>query len=229
MSRVVLQGIVDLARQHGIIIHSDEVYRPLFHSLPEGAEQPPSILSFGYEKAIATGSMSKAFSLAGIRVGWIASRSRDIMEKCASTRDYTVISVSQIDDRIATYALSKPTVQNLLARNIDLARKNLDALEKSLKDFTWAVKWVRPQAGTTAFIKFINKDGQPIDDVEFCKRLQERAGVMFVPGSRCFGEGVNFKGYVRVGFVPDHQVLIDGLQALKSFMLAEYESLPLAE
>ncbi|KAF9882903.1 hypothetical protein FE257_004917 [Aspergillus nanangensis] len=224
----ILQGLVDIARQHDITIHSDEVYRPLFHSLPHEQAQPPSILSFGYEKTVATGSMSKAFSLAGIRVGWIASRSRAIVEQCASTRNYTVISVSQIDDRIATYALSTPTVHNLLQRNLNLAGRNLDVLEEFLREFAWAVQWVRPQAGTTAFVKFINRQGEPVDDVAFCRLLQERSGVMFVPGSRCFSGGRDFKGYVRVGFVPEHQVLVDGLKALRMFMQEQYHLVPAA-
>ncbi|KAF4219529.1 hypothetical protein CNMCM8980_009348 [Aspergillus fumigatiaffinis] len=228
LSRDVLQEIVNIARQHGIIVHSDEVYRPLFHSLQDGQEEPPSILSFNYEKTVATSSMSKAFSLAGIRVGWIASRSREIIEQCATARDYTLISVSQIDDRIATCALSEPTVSNILKRNVDLARGNLDLLDGFVKEFAWATRWARPHAGTTAFIRFVNKDNLAIDDVEFCKRLQEKYGVMFVPGSRCFGEGANFKGYVRIGYVCERQVLIDGLEALRKFMADAYHSLPVA-
>jgi aspartate/methionine/tyrosine aminotransferase len=228
MSRDVLQEIVDIARQHGIIIHSDEVYRPLFHSLQDGQEEPPSILSFNYEKTVATSSMSKAFSLAGIRLGWIASRSRKIIEQCATARDYTLISVSQIDDRIAVCALSEPTVSNILKRNLDLARGNLDLLDGFIKEFSWAARWVRPHAGTTAFIKFVNKDNLAIDDVEFCKRLQADCGVMFVPGSRCFGEDTNFKGYVRIGYVCERQVLIDGLKAMRKFMADAYHSLPVA-
>ena len=65
----VLEDIVAFARPRGIIILSDEVYRPLFHSLPSGQAAPPSILGLGYDKTVATGFMSKAFSLAGIRVG----------------------------------------------------------------------------------------------------------------------------------------------------------------
>ncbi|GFF24849.1 tyrosine aminotransferase [Aspergillus udagawae] len=228
MSRDVLQEIVDIARQHGIIIHSDEVYRPLFHSLQDGQEEPPSILSFNYEKTVVTSSMSKAFSLAGIRLGWIASRSRKIIEQCATARDYTLISVSQIDDRIAVCALSEPTVSNILTRNLDLARGNLDLLDGFIKEFSWAARWVRPHAGTTAFIKFLNKDNLAIDDVEFCKRLQADCGVMFVPGSRCFGEDTNFKGYVRIGYVCERQVLIDGLKAMRKFMADAYHSLPVA-
>jgi aspartate/methionine/tyrosine aminotransferase len=222
-----LQAIVDIAREHNIIIHSDEVYRPLFHSLESG-QDIPSILEFEYKNVVATGSMSKAFSLAGIRLGWIASLDPEIVEGCASARDYTLISVGQIDDSIAAHALSRPCVDNLLHRNIQLARQNLAALDAFVDEFSWAVKWTRPKAGTTAFLKFINKEGKAIDDVAFCQQLQEKTGAMLVPGSKCFGGGIDFVGYVRMGYVPENDVMIDGLSALRAFMRDEYEKLPLA-
>ncbi|KAF7589800.1 hypothetical protein BBP40_003862 [Aspergillus hancockii] len=229
LRREVLQGIVDIAREHDIMIHSDEVYRPLFHSLnPVQQEHPPSILSLGYDRVIATGSMSKAFSLAGIRLGWLVSRSPKAIEACASTRDYTIISVGQLDDSVATFALSRTTVNNLLERNTQLARKNLAALDTFIKEFDWAVKWTRPQAGTTALIKFVNREGNALDDVVFCQQLQKKTGVMLVPGSQCFGGGADFKGYVRIGYVQEHQVMVDGLQGLREFMRNGYEQLPVA-
>ncbi|KAJ6076733.1 hypothetical protein N7499_008714 [Penicillium canescens] len=228
LRREELQAIVDIAREHDILIHSDEVYRPLFHSLSQNEGTPPSILEFGYEKVISTGSMSKAFSLAGIRLGWIASPNPEIIEACASARDYTLISVGQIDDGVAAHALSSPCVENLLHRNLQLARQNLDALESFVNEFSWAVKWTRPQAGTTAFIKFVDREGRAIDDVVLCQRLQETTGVMLVPGSQSFGGGVDFHGFVRVGYVPEHEVMVDGLQALRKFMRDGYEKLSLA-
>ncbi|KAK9860045.1 Kynurenine aminotransferase, glutamine transaminase K [Penicillium brevicompactum] len=228
LRREELQGVVDIAREHGIIIHSDEVYRPLFHSLDAEQDVPPSILEFGYQNVVATGSMSKAFSLAGIRLGWIASPNSNIIEACATTRHYTLISVGQIDDSVATHALSRPCVDNLLRRNVQLARQNLAALDDFIGEFSWAVKWTRPKAGTTAFLKFVNREGKAIDDVEFCKRLQKRTGAMLVPGSRCFGGDVDLRGYVRMGYVPENEVMVDGLNALKKFMADEYEDLPLA-
>ena len=93
-------------------------------------EFPPSLLSMGYDNVIVTGSMSKAYSLAGIRIGWIASRSSEIIERIASARHYTTISVSYFDECIAAYALHSATVYQLLARNLELARKNMAILEK---------------------------------------------------------------------------------------------------
>lgn len=189
-------------------------------------EFPPSLLSLGYERAIAIGSMSKAYSLAGIRVGWIASRDRAVIEACADARHYTTISVGQIDDAIASYATAPACIHNLLKRNIELAKTNLAVLEKFTESHRWGCEWVKPRAGTTAFVRF-SKMGKPVDDVVFCQRLLEKTGVLFVPGSLCFGE--EYVGYVRVGFVPETEVLQKGLEALGAFMDDGYEELPVVK
>jgi aspartate/methionine/tyrosine aminotransferase len=88
-----------------------------------------------------------------------------------------------------------------------------------------AVQWAKPQGGTTAFLRF-TREGKLIDDVELCERLQHKVGVMFVPGSWCFGEDGDFKGYVRVGVVPEHEVMVEGLKALREFMVSEYRDVP---
>ncbi|PYH98172.1 long-chain fatty acid transporter [Aspergillus ellipticus CBS 707.79] len=226
--QATLQEIVEIARQSSITIHSDEVYRPIFHSIgPVEPQFPSSLLSLGYEHTVVTGSMSKAYSLAGIRVGWLASRDRSLIEKCASARDYTTISVSQLDDAIASYALAPACIHNLLERNIALAQKNLAILEKFIESHPGTCDWVKPRAGTTAFVRF-SKAGDPVDDVAFCEILQDKTGVMFVPGSLCFGEGEDFKGYVRIGFVCETEVLEQAMKVLGSFMDQEFENIPSA-
>jgi aspartate/methionine/tyrosine aminotransferase len=131
LGKSFLEQIVAIAEEHNITILGDEVYRPIFHSIgPLDKEFPPSLLSMGYKNVVVTGSMSKAYSLAGIRVGWIASRNSGIIEQIASARHYTTISVSGLDEQVAAYALSPATVHSLLARNIQLAKTNLALLEK---------------------------------------------------------------------------------------------------
>lgn len=217
---------MDIARASSITLFADEVYRPLFHNIsPMDPQFPPSLFSLGYERTIVTGSISKAYSLAGLRVGWIASRDRSIIEACASSRDYTTISVGQIDDAVASFALAPECIHNLLKRNIELARTNLAILEKFIDSHRWACEWIKPRAGTTAFVKF-NKMGKPIDDVAFCEKLQEQTGVMFVPGSLCFGRGEEFQGYVRIGYACETEVLEQGLEVLRGFMDEDYEDVP---
>jgi aspartate/methionine/tyrosine aminotransferase len=212
----VLQGLVDFARERDIILVSDEVYRPLFHGIsPVDPEFPPSMISMGYSKAIITGSMSKAYSLAGIRLGWIASRDRSIIEAIATARDYTTISVSQLDGQVASYALSGSVLHALLGRNIQLAKTNLALLETFVNSHGSICSWVKPTGGTTAFIKFL-KNEQPVDDVQFCIDVIERTKVMFIPGSKCFGQ--EFKGFVRIGYVCETRVLQEALKKLSAFL-----------
>jgi aspartate/methionine/tyrosine aminotransferase len=223
----LLKELIEFVQDKGITILSDEVYRPIFHGIsPVDAEFPSSILSLGYENTIATGSLSKAYSLAGLRVGWIASRNRDIIEKIAATRHYTTISVSSICERIAAFALSPNTIHALLGRNIALAKTNLEILSKFVIKHDDICEWVRPLAGTTAFLKF-HRDGKPVDSKEMCKRIGEEAGVLFVPGG--YGFGREFDGFVRVGFVCKTEILKEGLDKVRVWLRKEFDDLKLAE
>jgi aspartate/methionine/tyrosine aminotransferase len=225
LKKAFLQEIIDVASEKDIIILADEVYRPIFHSIsPLDKDFPPSLLSMGYKNVIVTGSMSKAYSLAGIRIGWIASRNTELIETIASARHYTTISVSQLDEQVAAFALHASTVHGLLARNIQLAKANMTILEKFVVKNEDECEWVKPVAGTTAFIKF-HREGKPVDSVDFCEKLLKKTGVMFTPGT-CFGE--EWKGYVRVGFANQTDVVEQGLAETTKFVRKNLEEVELA-
>lgn len=216
----VLRSVVEFAKSRDIIVLCDEVYRPLFHSPRRGAEEEPaplSILQLGYDKTVSTSSMSKAWSLAGIRVGWIATRDTGILQAVAAARDYTTISVSQVDDQIASYALSGAVRPVLLRRNMALARTNLDLLDAFVRGRAGTCSWVRPTAGTTAFVRFADK-GEPVEDVAFCLDVLDKTKAMFVPGSKCFGHGKDFRGHVRIGYVSETAVLKEALKKLGEYV-----------
>lgn len=214
----ILQRIAQVAEANGIILFSDEVYRPLFHGGAAGqCEVPAPATTFGYEKTVVTGSMSKGFALAGIRVGWVATRDEAILSAMASARDYNTISVSQMDDQIASYALSPAVREPLVARNMTLARTNARLLKRFVDDHSSVCSWVEPKAGTTAFIRF-KSHGEPVDDVGFCMDLLEKTKVFFCPGSHCFGDDKDFVGYVRMGYVCETEVLEAGLKKLEGYV-----------
>jgi aspartate/methionine/tyrosine aminotransferase len=213
----VLEAIVAFAKARDIIVFSDEVYSPLYHSLPDSQPAPPSILALGYEKTVATGSMSKAFALAGIRLGWIASRDRSIIEAAAVARDYTTISVSQLDDQVAAFALSEAVLPSLLERNTALARKNLAILSAFVEKYTAVCSWVKPTAGTTALIQF-RKKGVPVTDPDFVLDVLNKTKVLFMPASPCFGLGRDLKGSIRIGYVCETDVLEKGLELLGQYV-----------
>ncbi|KAF3482906.1 aspartate aminotransferase [Arthroderma uncinatum] len=225
--RTTLKEIIAIAREHSIVVFSNEIFRPLFHSVHPGDEEfPPSVLSLGYDDVIVTGSMSKVYSLPGIRVGWIASRNKKLIDQCTKLRSYTTISVSQLDEAVAAYALDGSCLHALLKRNTDLARQNLALLVSFIEKYKWACEWVKPVASSVAFVKFA-KMGKPVDDLEFCAQLLQKKGVLLVPGAQCFGPG-EYTGYVRVGYAIDAKEFEAGLDLLKEFMEEEYENIPLA-
>lgn len=227
LPRSLLEQVVALAEKHNITILSDEVYRPLFHGIsPLDKDFPPSILSLGYRNTIATGSMSKAYSLAGIRIGWVASRSPELVAKIAAARHYTTISVSKLDQAVASFALSPDTIHALLGRNIQLAKTNLELLDRWITKHDEYCSYVKSVAGTTAFVKF-ERDGKVIDAEAFCRALQGKTGTMFLPGDVGFGE--EWKGYVRIGYVNRTEVVKEGLEAARQFMRKEYDDVPVME
>jgi len=214
----VLEEIVEFAKLRNLILLSDEVYRPLFQDLfIDGVDIPPPVTSMGYKKTIVTGSMSKAYALAGIRIGWVISPDDALIHAVAVARDHTTISVSQLDDQVASYALSDSVRPSLLQRNVKLARTNLKLLAEFVEKQKGVCEWVRPDAGTTAFVQF-KRGGKPVDDVSLCIDVIEKTKVFLVPGSKCFGDDKDFAGYVRVGYVCDTEVLTAALKRLEGYV-----------
>ncbi len=190
MSEALLREIVNVAKARNIYILCDEVYRPLFHS----SETTPSVIELYPERGIITSSMSKVFSLAGIRLGAICANPSFIQD-CERRRDYSTIAVSQLDDIVATHALKHAKV--VIERNIQLARTNHKILE------AWCAKhrveWSESVAGTTAMLRLHHR----IVDIG------REHGVLLVPGT-CFG----WPGWVRIGYCCSTQELEAGLLVL---------------
>lgn len=223
-----LEEIIELAQEKDIIVFCDEAFRPLFHGItPSDDDFPSSIVNMGYKKTIATGTMSKAYGLPGIRAGWIVSRDAQIIADCLKMRYYTTTTVSQLNEAVAAEALEDRCIHALLARNIQFCKANVEAWQNFIDEHSWACSWVKPVAGTTAMIKF-HKMGKPVDDVKLCLTLQEKAGICVIPGCKCFGDGENFKGFVRIGLGLRPEQVQNGLAALTKFMEEEFADVPLA-
>ncbi|RPA97399.1 aminotransferas-like protein [Choiromyces venosus 120613-1] len=215
-----LKEIVSIAQSCGNVpILSDEVYRPLFHNPDIPA--PASILDI-YSHGIATGSLSKAYALAGIRVGWVAARQSRVIQACATARDYNTICVSMLDDAVAAYALSKGIVEKLLERNVALCKRNWSIVDRffgsggGIDGVRFKTSYTRSSGGTILFVRLTDRDGVPIDDKSFCHDLHTRTGVLLVPGGFCFGS--EFKGYLRMGYACNTKVLEEGLEKIRNFL-----------
>lgn len=200
MPTELLEQIVSIARSVDAYILCDEVYRHLTQK--DGWSVSVADL---YEKGISVSSMSKVFSLAGIRMGWIATRDGTARKAFLSHRDYNLISCGMFDDAVAALALQHGDV--MLRRNQGIVRENLAILDGWISRHPH-FHYVRPQAGTTALVYY----DYDIPSYDFCRRLYHEAGVLVTPGD-CFEQ----PNSVRVGYACSRQMLEEGLAALADF------------
>jgi aspartate/methionine/tyrosine aminotransferase len=196
-----LDAIAGIAREQGAWVIADEVYRGLDQ---HGAGTSPSMVD-RYERTIGVGSMSKAFSLAGLRLGWITAPAA-VREAASRHRDYSVISVGMVDDLLASIALEAR--EALLARNRAIVRGNLAVLD------AWVaaeprISYVKPASGTTALLRY----DLPMTSEALCTQLLETEGVLLTPGS-----AMDMEGYLRIGYANSPQVLRDGLVRVSAFL-----------
>ena len=201
MDRAMLERIADIARDAGAYILCDEVYR----GIDQAGDGTTASIADIYERGISTSGMSKAFSLAGLRLGWIAAPP-EVMEAVSIHRDYDTISVGRIDDHFATLALENHT--RVLERSQRITRGNLVVLEEWIASHP-RLSWVKPRSGTTTLVKI----DLPMTSREFCIALLKETGVMFTPGD-AFG----MEGYVRIGFANTPGILREGLARVSDFL-----------
>jgi aspartate/methionine/tyrosine aminotransferase len=159
----------------------DEVYHPLYFD----RERPSAA---AVENVLVMGDMSKALSLAGLRMGWIVDANPERRKKLVDARSYFTISGSPVLEALAIHALAHRDV--LLARLQTVAEENLAALSELMERVGDILRWVKPAGGTVAFPWF--RDGR--DSRPFCEALAAR-GVLVAPGD-CFA----MPDHMRVGF-----------------------------
>ena len=197
----MMEEIVNIARQAGAYLFCDEVYAGVSQ---HDEDVCPSVADL-YEKGIATGSMSKAFSLAGLRLGWLATRDKEALSQFRRVRDYDLVSCSLFDEAMAALALRHR--EKILERNRKILRSNLPVLEKWVEGEKH-VSFVKPKEGTMALVYY----DVDMPSTLFCHRMYYETGAFTVPGD-CFDEPFSF----RVGYGPDGEKLKRGLQAVSEF------------
>lgn len=172
LDRADFDALCELAEERGVFLFSDEVYRFLEYDardrLPTAAER--------IARGVSLGVMSKAFGLAGLRVGWIACRDAELRRRCAAFKDYTTICNSAPSEVLSLIALRAR--DQVLARSRALVARNLALLDDFFARHAARFRWVRPRAGSVAFPRLLGE--APVAD--FARALVEREGVLLLPG-----------------------------------------------
>ena len=180
------ERIVDIARRNGLLLFSDEVYRFLEY---EAADRLPAACEI-YENGVSLGVMSKAFGLAGLRLGWVVCRNHDVLRAMAELKDYTTICTAAPSEFLSLLALRQR--REILDRNLGIIRRNLECLDDFFARHEGLFSWQRPKAGPVAFpaVRFAAaSDG-------FCSGLLREHGILLAPG-RLFNAAVE---HFRIGF-----------------------------
>ena len=173
--------------ERGIHLLADEVYR--FLEFDEGDRLPAGADAF--ERGISLGVMSKSFAMAGVRIGWLATRDRDLLARCAAFKDYTTICSAAPSEILALIGLRAR--DRVLARSRGIVAANLARLDGFFEDWADRFTWVRPRGGSIGFPR-LTVPGVRIDD--WAAQLVEATGVLLLPGSVFDHPGNHF----RLGF-----------------------------
>jgi aspartate/methionine/tyrosine aminotransferase len=180
-------ALTDLCAEAGVHLLADEVYRYLEFDeadrLTAGAD--------AFDRGVSLGVLSKSFAMAGLRIGWLATRDRELLAQAAAFKDYTTICSSAPAEILGIVALrARATV---LARSRGIVALNLPLLDRFFDEWSEAFSWVRPRAGSVGFPR-LTAPGASIDD--FAAELVQAEGVLLLPGSRFDHPGNHF----RLGF-----------------------------
>ncbi len=201
MDRVTFEAVVRLAEERGIIVFSDEVYRGLEL---EPSDRLPAACDLG-EHAVSLGVLSKTYGLPGLRIGWVASRNRAVLEAMAQFKDYTTICNAAPSEFLACVALRQR--EHLVRRNLAIIRENLSHLDSFMERHRDRFRWTPPRAGSVTFPALTS-----VSSERFCREVLERTGVLLLPATEFeFGDG-----HVRIGL--GRKGLAAGLDRLDAYL-----------
>jgi aspartate/methionine/tyrosine aminotransferase len=172
MSQADYEELHTFAETNKLLLFSDEVYR---ESEYDPAARLPAACDLG-EHAISLGVTSKTYGLAGLRIGWIATKNTKLYEKMASLKDYTTICNSAPSEFLAEVGMRNR--HKLVERNLSIIKQNLAVIDELFSRRADLFSWVRPRAGSMGFPRYLGGNVET-----FCDELVKEAGVLLLPGS----------------------------------------------
>jgi aspartate/methionine/tyrosine aminotransferase len=205
LSQTELGSILEKAGEVGAWVLADEVYAGT-ERLQE--EVTPSVWG-QYEKVLATGSLSKAYALPGLRLGWVVAP-RGMVQQIWARQDYTTISASLLSNVIATYALRHDVRNRLLDRARKYVREGYSLLEGWLEEHPQLFQLHPPQAAAIAFVRY----DLEISSTALWERLIHEKSVLVVPGDH-FGHD----HHLRISFGLPREYLLEGLRRIMELFL----------
>ena len=185
-SRETWRALADLAADAGATLLCDEVYRLLEH---DPADRLDAGADLG-DHVVSVGVLSKSYGLAGLRIGWLATRSSAIRAAAVRVKDYGSMCNAAPAEILGVIALRG--AGRILDRNRALVLDNVALVDDLIDRHPDRLQWHRPRAGAIGFPRLLGDE--PVDD--FCARLRDEQGVLLLPGT-VYGHARN---HFRIGF-----------------------------
>jgi len=194
-----LETICNIASRAGAWIVSDEIYR--------GAEidniETPTIWG-RYDRVLVTSSLSKAYGLPGLRIGWVVGPPATV-ESLWAVHDYTTIGPAAASDMLARITLTQPRRARVIARTRGIIRTNYPIVRKWIDRRAPFLSHIPPQAGAIVYVKYRH----PINSTDLITRLRDEKSVLVVPGDH-----FEMDGYLRIGVGSDPAHLEGSLERI---------------
>lgn len=188
-ARETWDALIELARQRGLWLLSDEVFR----GLEAGAAQPQA--ADLYERALSLNVTSKAYGLAGLRLGWIACQDREIIHQLEKVKHYLTICNPAPSDALACIALKAGG--QLLGRNRALVQANRSLLQAFFARHPERFAWMPGDGGCVGFPRYLGPEGGE----NWCRTIVEKHGLLLLPGSLFRSQLGDLPGdHFRIGF-----------------------------
>lgn len=191
-----MDGITALADEFGAWILTDEVYC--------GAEvsgnETPSFWG-RTDRVVVTNSLSKAYGLPGLRLGWVVGPD-DLIQDLWGRTDYTTISVATLSDHLASLALEPATRTRIMERTGRIIRENLDVMKGWIDSQEGLFSYRPPDAGAICYVRYHSE----VNSSVFAEKLRSEKDLLVVPGDH-FG----MDRYLRIGFGNPRNELLEGL------------------
>ena len=203
LSEAEMEAIISEAARVGAWILADEVYRGAERLTDE---ETPSFYG-RYDKVVAMGSMSKAYGLPGLRIGWAVAPA-DMLDDIWARHEYVTISATMLSNKLAEIALSPEVRPRILQRTRDYIRQGYPVLQRWMDDHD--ISLTPPQAAAISFMRY----HLGVNSSEFADRLRREKSVLIVPGDH-FG----MDNFLRVSFGLPHDYLTTALDRIHELMV----------
>jgi aspartate/methionine/tyrosine aminotransferase len=185
-----MEALHDFACERGIQLVSDEVYHPIYHGRPtKSAARLPQVTVIS--------DLSKAFSIAGVRTGWMIEHDARRRREYWNARATFSISNNTAGEILSEIAIRKREV--VLGKAQEAATRNLKLLQRFMAEHRDVLGWIPPSGGMTAFPWLVSGERLNGENARpFCQAATE-CGILLAPGD-CFDVPSHFRlGFAAAG------------------------------